>query len=76
VGGRTEVEDGAQASTDKEIRASPAGRCKPATQSVRPGPFASTQRRKMGHGPAHLAGACSGATNPVRAHVLSDLDGL
>jgi hypothetical protein len=50
---------------DDRLRASPVGRRKPATQTVRPGPFALDPGQKMGHGPARLARARSGATHPA-----------
>jgi hypothetical protein len=36
-------------------------------QTGRPDPFALGSRQKIGHGPAHLAGAHSGAKHPGRA---------
>jgi hypothetical protein len=58
------------------FRASPAGRHKPVTQSVRLGPFVSADGQKMGYSPAGLGSAPTGLTHIVRARVLSDLDGL
>jgi hypothetical protein len=58
------------------LRASPAGRRIPSTQTVRPDPFVSAHGQKMGRGPAALGSAPTRSTHIVRARVLSDLDGL